>query len=525
MPEQPQKTIGKVTFTIEPAMKGLFQTEVETNTAILNDGLLVLENNPTATDTLEALMRAAHSIKGASRVVNLEGVVKIAHVMEDCFVMAQKGEVTFISDQIDILLQGVDMLTRISETLTLETAFTEDFKEEIDHLVASLASILKGETMTPMPPTDTAKSTEKPLTSPTDDAAKRTSTPSPDLSLPAATEQTPPPKKVPHSTLDSTSPPKKSEEKDRMVRVTAAKVERLMGLAGEVVVNARWLAPFSDSLLELKRNHVELSGTLEKLQEILRQTDERAFKLLGSAKEKTKECIRGLAERSNQLDIFVSNTATHSDRLYHEVIGVRMRPFSDGVQGYPRMVRDLAKELGKKVHFEIVGKSTEVDQDIQEKLDAPLNHLLRNAIDHGIETPEERLAAGKPETGHLRIEVGHRSGMLMIIVTDDGRGIDLNQLRQKILDKGLASAEMVNKLTEPELMDFLFLPGFSTATAVTNISGRGVGLDVVHNMVHEVGGVLRAVSTFGKGISFYLELPLTLSVIRTFLVEINHEPY
>jgi two-component system sensor histidine kinase and response regulator WspE len=202
-----------------------------------------------------------------------------------------------------------------------------------------------------------------------------------------------------------------------------------------------------------------------------------------------------------------------------------MRPFSDGVHGFPRLVRDLARDLGKKVRLEIMGKGTEVDRDILEKLDAPLNHLIRNAVDHGIELPEERVAAGKPETGLLRLEASHRSGMLMITVRDDGRGIDLEKLRRKIVQKKMTTKEMSTQMTEAELMEFLFLPGFSTAKNVTEISGRGVGLDVVHNMVHEVGGVVRAVSNPGEGLTFHIELPLTLSVVRTFLVEIAGEPY
>jgi len=318
-----------------------------------------------------------------------------------------------------------------------------------------------------------------------------------------------------------------TEDKDRMVRVTAGKIERLMGQAGEVVVSARWLPPFSSSLLDLKKNHIEMLNILEGLRDGLEQKkeDKHIQELLLNAREKAKECSLNLADRLNELEMFTSTSATLSDRLYHEVIGVRMRPFADGVGGLPRMVRDLAKEMGKKVRFDIVGKSTEVDRDILEKLDAPLNHLLRNAVDHGIEPPEERIAAGKPETGKLRLEAMHRSGMLMITVADDGRGIDLDQLRQKILRKEIATADMVDKLTEHELMDFLFLPGFSTADNVTEISGRGVGLDVVHNVVHEVGGVVRAVSKPGEGLSFHLELPLTLSVVRTFLVEIAGEPY
>ena len=318
-----------------------------------------------------------------------------------------------------------------------------------------------------------------------------------------------------------------SEEKDRMVRVTAAKIERLMGLGGEVVVSARWLPSFSESLLALKKTHAELFAILEKMQEAFGEVEDnpQAKSLVLQAREKYRECNLLLAERLNQLDMFTSTSANLSDRLYHEVISVRMRPFADGVQRFPRMVRDLAKKLGKKVKFEILGKATEVDRDILEKLDAPLTHLLRNAIDHGIESPEERVAAGKPDTGTLRLEAVHRAGMLMIMLSDDGQGIDLAKLRRKILDRGLADPAIVENLTESELMEFLFLPGFSTSSDITEISGRGVGLDVVHDMVHEVGGIVRAVSTPGKGVSFHLELPLTLSVIRTFLVKIAGEPY
>ena len=225
------------------------------------------------------------------------------------------------------------------------------------------------------------------------------------------------------------------------------------------------------------------------------------------------------------MDMYTSASENLSDRLYHEVIRVRMRPFADGIRGFPRMVRDLGRELGKKVRLQIVGESTEVDRDILDKLDAPLSHLLRNSLDHGIEYPEERLTAGKPEQGTLRLEAAHRSGILMITVSDDGRGIDLDEMRLKILEKKLANSEMIDKLTEPELMDFLFLPGFSTLGTVTELSGRGVGLDVVHSMAHEVGGVVRAASKVGKGLTFTMELPLTLSVIRTFLVKIAGEPY
>ncbi|MFP4088328.1 MAG: response regulator, partial [Desulfobacteraceae bacterium] len=307
----------------------------------------------------------------------------------------------------------------------------------------------------------------------------------------------------------------------------AAKIERLMGQAGEVVVSSKWLPKLSDGLMDLKRNQVEMLGILDRLQEVVIRSEgiPEASTLVMEAREKTKACNRDLAQKLSQFDAFNSTTANLSDRLYHEVISVRMRPFSDGVQGFPRLVRDLARDLGKQVRLTIGGKSTEVDRDILEKLDAPLNHLIRNAIDHGIETPQARSAAGKPETGTLHLEAVHRSGMLMITFSDDGMGIDPQDLKSKIVEKGLASADMVDDMSEAELIDFLFLPGFSTSKTVSEISGRGVGLDVVHNMVHEVGGVVRAYSRPGEGLTFHLELPLTLSVVRTFLVDIGGEPY
>ncbi|MBL7226092.1 MAG: Hpt domain-containing protein [Desulfobacteraceae bacterium] len=499
----------------DPTMLDLFQTEVETYVAVLNDGLLALENDPGATDQLEALMRAAHSIKGGARVVGLDVAVRVAHVMEDCFVAAQKGEVSLGSDQIDILLQIVDLLTQLSQSLSEGGMdWVSQHRHEIDRLVGAISAIINGESAIEVSPMEVTPSVK----------------PGPPAKLPAEPVEPPADTAVglpiPQE-VGETLPKQGLTEMDRTVRVTAAKIERLMGQAGEVVVSARGLPAFSEALLELKQNHFELLTILEGLQEILvqRGSDPHASDLLLQAREKTKAIGLNLAERLNQFDIFNSTSVALSDRLYHEVISVRMRPFSDGVQGFPRMVRDLARELGKKVRFDIMGKATEVDRDILEKLDAPLNHLLRNAIDHGIELPEDRLTAGKPETGTLRLEATHRSGMLMITIFDDGQGINLEKLREKIVHKGLAGTDMVKKMTELELMDFLFLPGFSTAKNVNEISGRGVGLDVVRNMVHEVGGVVRAVSKPGEGLTFHMELPLTLSVVRTFLVEIAGEPY
>jgi two-component system sensor histidine kinase and response regulator WspE len=189
------------------------------------------------------------------------------------------------------------------------------------------------------------------------------------------------------------------------------------------------------------------------------------------------------------------------------------------------MVRDVARRLGKQIRLEILGQSTEVDRDILDKLEAPLTHLLRNAADHGIEMPEQRQAAGKPESGVICLEARHRAGMLVITVADDGRGIPIDGLRRKIVERNLSTQEMASSMSEAELLEFLFLPGFSTAAAVTEFSGRGVGLDVVQDMVRRVGGSVHVTTRAGQGSTFHLQLPITLSVVRAVLVDIGGEPY
>jgi two-component system sensor histidine kinase and response regulator WspE len=202
-----------------------------------------------------------------------------------------------------------------------------------------------------------------------------------------------------------------------------------------------------------------------------------------------------------------------------------MRPFEEGVQNFSRMVRDLARSLDKQARLEIIGKSTSVDRDILTKLEAPITHILRNAIDHGIESPDNRAAAGKSPEGKIRLEASHRGGMLAITIADDGAGINVQRLRQRAVDRQLVTPDIAAGLLDAELMEFLFLPGFSLASEVTEISGRGVGLDIVKSMAQEVGGTVRVTSKPGKGTVFYFQLPLTLSVVRTLLVEVAGEAY
>ncbi len=546
LPELPKVETPEIRLLkTDVSMLDLFLGEVEAQSIPLNQTLLSLKNNPDEYLDLDFLVKSAHLIKGAARIVQFNEVVKLARAIEDTFVALQKHKASLNISQIDNLLAGVEFLINMLEIPVLELEnWLAERDPEVDNIVAAIALI--SEAAKTQPAAIAAAVTSQ------NSAEKTSSQPKPKNTTAEPTENNGQISPIGNSTavtVEERSPKmailsegfangksattnlrenaQKAKAGDRVVRVNAENLNRIMGLAGESLVEAKWLQPFADSLLKLRTHQGQLYNLLEKLQESLSDSvlDQRSEDYLGTARKKANDCRHILSDRLNELELFARRSANLSDRLYREVIASNMRPFADGVPAFPRMLRDLARQLGKQVKFEVFGKSTQVDRDILEKLEAPLTHILRNALDHGIELPEVRLAALKPAEGTIRLEAAHRGGMLSITVLDDGRGIEPEKLRQKIVNKGMVSAEMAAKLTEPELMDFLFLPGFSTASQVTEISGRGVGLDIVQSMVQEVGGMLRATSVPGKGMSFHLQLPLTLSVIRTLLVEISGEPY
>jgi two-component system, chemotaxis family, sensor histidine kinase and response regulator WspE len=530
------------------SMLELFRMEVESQVGVLNQGLLQLEENPNAIDSIEPLMRSAHSIKGAARIVQLEVAVQLAHVLEDCFVSAQAGAIAIDSNHIDVFLECVDVLLNVSIVPASEMSdWINENRARVSKILTSMSEILPqaqrklAGQVTSLPASVGVESTSiKPILEPPfqeqNSEQKLEQNTEPNLNL--VPQSTPPNTSSQNinEAISIHSPPltkpasrdKSDKIAERVVRVSTDNLNRLMGLAGESLVAANWLQPFADSLLKLKYLQIETERQMETLYDSLaakNQLSDLESSQFKAARQTADRNRQFLVDRLSELEVFARRSANLSDRLYREVIASHMRPFADGVQGFPRMIRDLAKKLGKQVKFEIIGKSTQVDRDILEKLEAPLTHILRNAVDHGLEFPEERIAAGKPPEGTIRLEAMHRAGMLSITVSDDGRGMSLEGIRQKVIDKKLTSPQMAAQLTEIELMDFLFLPGFSTAKQVTEISGRGVGLDIVQNMVQQVGGIVRASSQAGKSMTFHLQLPLTLSVIRSLLVEIAGEPY
>jgi two-component system sensor histidine kinase and response regulator WspE len=306
------------------------------------------------------------------------------------------------------------------------------------------------------------------------------------------------------------------------VRVTAEKLDRLLQLAGETMLESQRLGALRDEALELKRGLAALEDELDRLRGEVRRAGLDPS-LLARPRALVDRSRQGLTEHLLSVEGAIRRGEETSTELYHEVLSSRMRPFADVTGALPRTVRDLARTLGKEARLEIVGEQVPVDRDVLARLEAPLNHMLRNALDHGVEMPEERRAKGKSPQATLRVEARHHAGMLRIRVSDDGRGIDLDALRERIVRRALATGEMAHAMERQELLEFLFLPGFSTAKQVTEISGRGVGLDVVQSTAREIGGTARIDTELGRGTVFELELPITLSVIRALLVDVAGE--
>ncbi len=491
----------------DASLLDLYRMEAETQLAALNRGLVDLEPGTVDPKRIEPLMRAAHSLKGAARIVGLDHAVKLAHAMEDVLVAAQEGRLALSAASVDILLKASDFLAELSRASDAEMQAWGDARgSETASILDALAAVKEGRPASAGEP-PSAVSAQPPAEPALPPSQPATLQPAPEASAAPA---------------PATAAPTRQ---DLSVRVSSERLTRLMGLAAESLVEARALEPLRASLLRLKQDQQRRARELEELSQCATGADATLRERLEALHHEARAQVDLVRRELEQFDAFTRRNTLLADRLYREVLASRMRPFDDGVQGLPRLVRDLARTLGKQIKLEITGRDTPVDRDVLERLDGPLNHLIRNACDHGVETPQERAAAGKPEAARILVEASHGGGMLRLRIADDGRGINLGRLREKVLERNLVSAEMAAHLTSEELLEFLFLPGFSTASQVTEISGRGVGLDVVQALVQELGGQVRIETELGKGTAFVLQLPITRSVIRALLVTIAGEPY
>lgn len=477
----------------------LFRFEVEDKVALLTEALLALEQGNAEPSTLESLMRAAHSLKGAAAMVDAQVAVEVAHVMEDVFVAMQRGTTVPTARLVDVLLEGVDLLRRIGGAADAVAA--ESCRGEAQQFHARLTAPERGSDSTVSEP---------------------------DVQQPVNAEAAANP-----GARDSVGPAETPEREgglpwdEQAVRVDADRLNRLLGLAGESLVTSRWLDEFLRTAQRTRQMQLEVVAALDRLRDeaVRERVDATMLDRISDVQRRFGDLRQSTTRDAAELEEIQRSAASLIGVLYREAVDLRMRPFAEGVSHLPRLVRTLSRQLDRDVTLELRGENTPVDRDIMELLDAPLVNLLRNAVDHGIEPPAERVLAGKPARGTIRLEASHRAGMLFVTLEDDGRGVDPEAVRRAVVARKLASHEQAERLSPAEVLEFLFLPGFSLRDTVTEISGRGVGLDIVQTATRQAGGTVSVTSHPNNGLRFSFQLPLTLSVIRALLVQIGGEPY
>ncbi len=508
-----------------------FLIEAEEILSNLDQDLIELENNPDDKDLLNKIFRGMHTLKGGAGFLNLTTVVEIAHKIEDIFNKLRNDEMSLTPEMMDVIFEGVDKLKEAIDMLKESDEIPDE--EDVKDLIEKLKAILEGDSVpetrqevnqeeetdeefefvegvdedikklilqykgkdlgeileelillppNERPPLDVIEKLEKLISEGKDvkDLIKPKEKKEEKEEKPKA--EPPKPKVQEPQKKEEKQKKKKTEKKEEVIRVDVERVETLMNLVGELVLDRNRIVKLASNL----ENSYGDSETVEEL-----------------------------------IDSITGMSRTVSD-LQDAVMKLRMQPVRKIFSKFPRIVRDLAKRLNKKVNLILEGEDTEIDRSILDKLEDPLIHLVRNAIDHGIEPPEERLKAGKPEEGTIKLSAFQEGDRIIISIEDDGRGIDVEKVKRKAVEKGLITPEQAENMQDKEAFELLFMPGFSTADKVSEVSGRGVGMDVVASTIHNLRGTIEVESEKGKGSKFIMKLPLTVAIIRTLMVGANN---
>jgi len=507
----------------------------------LESVLLELERDPENNDLINSAFRSMHTLKGGAGFLGLTKIVEVAHKAEDILGKVKENKMKLNSEILDVLLQTVDyiksaisyykngeepeepteIISKLSEILGEKQKQTKTNEEELtlDRLLDKYGlSNLKGlsieeilEELVLMPPNKRPKEIidyienlingpqeEKPA--PVDIVTKVEEETTKKMLEMVEEEITEKDLKASEETLNQQGKkveevktsinqkedkkpqkPQKKDEDERVLRIDVQKIENLMNLVGELV---------------LDRNRL-----IRTVQDLVQNMP-------------TNKYIEEIEAVASSIDKVVGD-------LQLAVMKTRMQPVKRLFQKFSRVVRDLSKLVGKEVNLVIEGEDTEMDKSILEKLEEPLVHLIRNALDHGLETPEERIRLGKPPVGKLILRAYYQGDRVYLEVEDDGRGIDPAKVAQKALEKGLITKEQLEKMTEKEILQLVFIPGFSTKDKVSEISGRGVGMDAVMNMVINFRGTIDIWSEKGKGTKISMAFPLTVGIIRSLLVSVS----
>ncbi len=462
----------------DPHILGLIQTEAAEHLEVMNSGLLALESSDAAQPgDLAEVLRAAHSLKGTSAAAGLVQVETLMHAFESCAVVLDRGEVTASP-------RAYDLLYRLLDGVECEVQ-------------AAVVGVRPG--------------LEKPIPK----AAELLEIFGVQLDLSQLEAQA----------EAEVSEPASAGEGGATLRVTTAKVDRLMANVEELVQ----LRSAGPQRLESVR---DLGHLLEEVRLVVGElrTKTRALRSHGaeSAVEAALEVLSGKVEEATAASdsmeastrVQVKNLQALADRLQDDIRAVRMVPVQSAFGTMQRMVRDVGRKLGKRVSLEIEGGNVEIDRDLVEAVKDPVMHLLRNAVSHGVESPEERDAHGKSPAAIVRLRAEGHEGGFRLSVSDDGRGLDLKRVRARAVQMGLVAESDAASLSDRDVSTLIFAHGFSTAEVVDEVSGRGVGLDVVRKKVEGAGGSVALETNFGQGTCFTLSLPVSLSTVRLMLVQV-----
>jgi len=490
----------------------------------LDQDLVELESNPDDLDLLNKIFRVAHTIKGSGSFLNLDILTRLTHHMEDVLNKARKGELKITPDIMDVILESVDMMKALLENIRDNgTDVTDDI--DIEPVVAKLDAISKGQDISS---SNSEESNEE---------SKEESSLADELDISEEDLENMTPEEV-EAEIERLL--KQRQEEDRRLREEMKKKESKKDSNEEKSKNDEAKSNNSNvaktpAKKEVKKESKAVTTKKTNVEQTIRVDVNRLdslMNLIGElvlSKNRLIKIYNDVEERYegehflDELNQVVSSISIVTTDLQIAVMKTRMLQIGKVFNKFPRVVRDLSRELGKKVNLIIKGEETELDKSIIEEIGDPLMHMIRNAVDHGIEPPEERVAKGKPEVGTVELKAYNEGNQIVIEISDDGKGMDPEVLKQKALEKGIISEKEAEMMSDKEAFMLIFKPGFSTAAKVTNVSGRGVGMDVVKTNVEKLNGIIEVDSIPGKGSTFKIKIPLTLAIIQALLVAVQEE--
>jgi len=486
----------------------------------MDQDLVELENNPDDLELLNKIFRVAHTIKGSGSFLNFDKLTHLTHHMEAVLDKARKGELTITPEIMDVILESVDAMKAILEYIR-DNGNDEAPDVDVEPIVKKLDAIVNGSfsgeskeeskkvniediTEENIDEMDLSEFSPEDLDAVLDKLVEDINTEEPEESEKSEKEEKSEQKEEKKEEKSEESGQK--EEKKEIVKKETkpvSKEEKKQQLKKQLVT-----AKEQTIRVDVKR----LDQLMNLIGELVLAKN-RLIKIYNDVEERYEG--EKFLEELNQV---VSSISIVTTDLQIAVMKTRMLPIGKVFNKFPRLVRDLARELGKKVRLIIEGEDTELDKSIIEEIGDPLVHMIRNAIDHGIEPPEERRKLGKPEEGTIWLKAYNEGNMIVIEIKDDGRGMDPEKLKQKAIEKGIITPQEAENMSDKEAFMLIFKPGFSTASKITNVSGRGVGMDVVKTNIEKLNGIIEVDSIPGKGTTFKLKIPLTLAIIQALLV-------